>query len=226
VKYTFDLVREAKDAPARLRINPRKDWYANVEAIEAPDLHTVVFRLKRPQPSLLMMLASGYSPVYPAHVPPTEFRTRGVGTGPFRLKEWKKGEVIEFVRNPDYWVKGRPYLDGLKYIVIAERGTRTAALQAGRVDVAFPGETTKTAAEQLKAAVPKIVVSEVGANVNDNLIMNVKNRRRRCPVRGVGEERRALPPTMTRRGTVTGAAATLPGGGCRGGAAGAPPDDD
>src|SRR3989338_1446492 len=64
VKYTFDMVREAKEAQAKLRINPRKDWYANVDNIEAADPHTVVFHLKRPQPSLIMMLASGYSPVY------------------------------------------------------------------------------------------------------------------------------------------------------------------
>ena len=70
VKFTFDLLREAPDAPAKLRINPRKDWYTNVEAIEVPETHTVVFRLKRPQPSLLMMLASGYTPIYAAHVPP------------------------------------------------------------------------------------------------------------------------------------------------------------
>ena len=72
VKYTFDVVREASDAPAKFRLSPRKEWYANVDAIEAPDAHTVIFRLKRPQPSLLLMLAAGYSPVYPAHVsPPT-----------------------------------------------------------------------------------------------------------------------------------------------------------
>jgi peptide/nickel transport system substrate-binding protein len=69
VKFTFDLVREAPGAVGKLRLNPRKDWYANVEAIEAADPYTVVFRLKRPQPSILMMLASGQSPVYPAHVP-------------------------------------------------------------------------------------------------------------------------------------------------------------
>ena len=74
VKFTFDVVREAKDAPAKLRLNPRKEWYSNVDAIEAPDAHTVVFRLKRPQPSLLTMLASGYSPVLPAHVPLAEHR--------------------------------------------------------------------------------------------------------------------------------------------------------
>src|SRR5688572_16770716 len=95
VKYTFDLVREAKDAPAKLRLNPRKDWYANVENIEAADPYTVIFHLKRPQPSLLVMLASAYSPVYPAHVPAGEFRSRCVGTGPFKMKEWRKGEFIE-----------------------------------------------------------------------------------------------------------------------------------
>src|SRR5215510_3756338 len=73
VKYTFDMVREASDAPARLRINPRKDWYANIEAVETPDAYTAVFRLKKPQPSLLLMLASGYTPVYAAHVPPANY---------------------------------------------------------------------------------------------------------------------------------------------------------
>ncbi|HZV94780.1 MAG TPA: ABC transporter substrate-binding protein, partial [Candidatus Nitrosocosmicus sp.] len=106
VKYTFDMVREAPDATAKLRINPRKDWYANVEHIEAPDPYTVVFRLKRPQPSLLLMLASGYSPVYAAHVPAASYRTGCVGTGPFKVKEWRKGEFVEYVKNPDFFVKG------------------------------------------------------------------------------------------------------------------------
>src|SRR5678816_3529267 len=88
VKHTFDVAREAPDAPAKFRLSARKDWWANVEAIEAPEPHTVVFRLKRPQPSLLLMLASGYSPVYPAHVPLGELRQKCVGTGPFRFKEW------------------------------------------------------------------------------------------------------------------------------------------
>src|SRR5688500_10937940 len=157
VKFTFDMLREAPDAPAKLRINPRKDWYANVEAIEAADTHTVVFRLKKPQPSLIMMLASGYTPVYAAHVPPAAYRTGCMGTGPFKLKEWRKGEFIDFVKNPDYFIKGRPYLDTIRYVIIGERGTRVAALQAGKVDAAFPGDTTKVAAEQLKAAVPSLV---------------------------------------------------------------------
>jgi peptide/nickel transport system substrate-binding protein len=209
VKFTFDMLREAADAPAKLRINPRKDWYANVEAVETPDTHTAVFRLKKPQPSLLLMLASGYSPVYAAHVPPANYRTTCVGTGPFKLKEWRKGEFVEYVKNPDYFVKGRPYLDGLKYLVIAERGTRQAALQAGKLDVSFPGEISKTASEQLKKAVPQLVVTPASQNVSDNIIMNVKkppfdNQKVRLAV-SHGIDRRALIQAVHQGGAVVGA---------------------
>src|SRR5216117_1711137 len=209
VKFTFDLLRETPDASARLRINPRRDWYTNVEAVEAVDPQTVVFRLRRPQPSLLLMLASGYTPIYAAHVPPASYRTGCVGTGPFKLKEWRKGEYVEFVKNPDYFVKGRPYLAGLKYFVIVERSTRQAALQAGKLDVTFPGETTKTAAEQLKKAVPQLVVTPYSQNVSDNIIMNVKkppfdNLKVRLAV-SHGIDRRALIRAVHQGGAVIGA---------------------
>ncbi|MBI3458227.1 MAG: ABC transporter substrate-binding protein [Candidatus Rokubacteria bacterium] len=209
VKFTFDMVREAPEAQVKLRLNPRKDWYVNVEAIETPDPYTVVFRLKRPQPSLLMMLASGYSPVYAAHVPPASYRTGCVGTGPFKLKEWRKGEFVEYVKNPDYFVKGRPYLDGLKYVVIVERGTRIAALQAGQVDVSFPGEVPQVAAEQLKKAVPQLVITPSNENVNNNIIMNVKkppfdNVKVRLAV-SHAIDRRALTAAVHQGGAVIGA---------------------
>jgi peptide/nickel transport system substrate-binding protein len=172
VKYTFDMLRETPDAAGKLRINPRKDWYANVEAVEAAEPHTVVFRLKKPQPSLLLMLASGYTPIYAAHVPAASYRTGCVGTGPFKVKEWKKGEYVDYVKNPDYFVKGRPYLDGLRYIPIPDRSTKFAALQAGRLDVAFPGDGSKTIAEQVTKAEPRIKLTVTGQNVNDNLLLN------------------------------------------------------
>jgi len=172
VKHTFDVVREASDAKGRLRVNPRKLWYDNVQAIETPDESTLIFRLEQPQPSLLMMLASGYSPVYPAHVPVAQLRTQCVGTGPFRVKEYRPGEVLELAKNPDYFIAGRPYLDGIRYIVIKDRATRAAALQAGQVDIAFPGEITKAMAENIKQNVPQMVVIETSTNVNDNLLLN------------------------------------------------------
>jgi peptide/nickel transport system substrate-binding protein len=174
VKYTFDLVRGAPGVTAQLRLSPRREWYAQVQSIEAPDPTTVIFRLKRIQPSLLILLASGYSPIYPAHVPPAELRTRCMGTGPFKLKEYRPGELIELVRNPEYFIPGRPYLDGIRYIIIKERGTRVAALQAGQLDVTMPQEGSKTAAEQLKRAVPNMVVTVTSQNINDNILVNFK----------------------------------------------------
>ena len=174
VKYTFDAVREAPDAAGKLRTSPRKDWYANVEAIETPEPHTVIFRLKRPQPSLLLMLASGYSPVLPAHVPVAELRQRCVGTGPFRQKEYLRGQLLELERNPSYFVPDRPYLDGIRYTIIRERGTRLAALQAGRLDAFLPLEMTKAMADAAKASAPSLVITEVGQNGSDNVVLNHK----------------------------------------------------
>src|SRR5712664_4048942 len=210
VKYTFDVFREASEAPAKLRLSPRKDWYANVEAIEAPEPHTVVFRLKRPQPSLLLMLASGYSPVYPAHIPLAELRQRCVGTGPFRFKQYARGQVIELERNPDYFVPGRPYLDGIRYTIIGERGTRLAALQAGRLDAFVPLDVTKTMAESLKKSAPSLVITEVGQNGSDNVILNHKrppfdNPAVRRAV-NLALDRNAYVRSVRQNGAVTGAA--------------------
>lgn len=173
VKYTFDMVRSAPDAEAKLRVNPRKLWFENIEHIDAPDPYTVVFRLKRPQPSMLLMLASGYSPVYPAHVPVAELKTRCVGTGPYKLKDYRPGEYIEFVRNADYFIKGRPYLDGVKWVIIKDRSTQVAALQAGQLDVAGSG-WNKANAETAKQGKADLVVVENDTNVNDNVLVNFK----------------------------------------------------
>jgi peptide/nickel transport system substrate-binding protein len=197
VKYTFDVVREAKDAPAKLRVNARREWYLNVESIETPEPYTVIFRLKRPQPSLLTMLASGYSPIYPAHVPIASLRSTCVGTGPFRLKQYVRGQLIELERNPDYFVKDRPYLDGIRYPIITERGTRLAALEAGRLDTSIPTEMTKTMAEQVKKATPQIVIREMPNSGSDNLVINHK----RPPFDDV-RVRRAINMALDRRAWV------------------------
>ena len=173
VKYTFDMVRGAPDAEGKLKVNPRKLWYENVEAIEAPEPYTVVFRLKKPQPSLLLMLASGYSPVYPAHVPIAEFKNKCVGTGPYKLKDNRPGEFVEYVKNPDYFIKGRPYLDGIKWVIIKDRSTQIAAIQAGQLEVAGSG-WNKANAETAKKGKSQLVVVESDSNVNDNVLLNFK----------------------------------------------------
>src|ERR1700736_6053810 len=68
VKCTWDLL--ADKAKERLRVNFRKGWYANVESVTANGDDEAVFNLKRPQPAILSLLASGFTPIYPCHVPP------------------------------------------------------------------------------------------------------------------------------------------------------------
>src|SRR4030088_665887 len=63
VKCTWDLLMGT--ASDKLRVNPRKSWYRNVEAVTPNGDYEVSFRLKRPQPAMLSLLASGMSPVYP-----------------------------------------------------------------------------------------------------------------------------------------------------------------
>src|SRR5216684_2146243 len=109
VKCTWDLV--AGTTVEKLRVNPRKAWYRNLDAVTVNGDHEVTFHLKRQQPSFTALLASGWSPVYPCHVPPREMRLRPIGTGPFKFVEFKPNERVKVTRNPDYWKKDRPYLD-------------------------------------------------------------------------------------------------------------------
>jgi peptide/nickel transport system substrate-binding protein len=147
----------------------------------------------------LLLLASGYSPVYPAHVPLADLRQRCVGTGPFKLKEYVRGQVIELERNTDYFVPNRPYLDGIRYPIITERGTRLAALQAGQLDVSIPLEMTKLMAETAKKNTPSLVVTEIAQNGSDNVILNHK----RPPFDKVAI-RRAVSLALDRHGFVQG----------------------
>ena len=173
VKFTFDMVREAPEAPTKLRLNPRKDWYANIEAIEAADPYTVVFRLKRPQPSILMMLASGQSPVYPAHVPVAEQRNRCVGTGPVQVQGVAPGRVRRVREEPGLLREGPavPRRPQVRHHQRARHADRRAPGRAAR-RVRRRARSTKNIADQLKAAVPGMVITRVGSLTSPNLLVN------------------------------------------------------
>ena len=172
VKHTFDLVR---DLPAkRLKLNPRKLWYENVAEVRTAGDFEVVFVLKQPQPGLLNLLASAYALIYPAHVDPAELRTRAVGTGPFVLKEAAPDQKIVMARNPHYFVKGRPYLDGLEYTIIKSRPARQAALQAGQIDMSFPTDGSVSTRDTIRASNPKMTVIEIPQGLQDNVLINTR----------------------------------------------------
>src|SRR5215467_13652431 len=116
VKCTWDML--SGKTSDKLRLNPRKSWYRNLEEVTTNGDHEVTFRLKRPQPSFVALLASGWSAVYPCHVAPRDMRSHPIGTGPFKFIEFKPNEHIKVTRNPEYWKKDRPYLDGIEYKII------------------------------------------------------------------------------------------------------------
>ena len=107
--------------PDDFRKNPRAIWWHNLKEITVNGDREVTFVLNRPQPSLLSMFASGYSPVYPCHVSTKDMRTNPIGTGPFKFVERKRNETMNFVRNPDYWDKGKPYLNAIEWRIIPNR---------------------------------------------------------------------------------------------------------
>ncbi len=170
VKCTWDTVTGKVDG--KMRKNPHKTWWFNIKEITVNGPREVVFHLKEPQPSLLVMLAGGFSPVYPCHVTAAQMRTAPIGTGPFKFAEFKQNESIKLVRNPDYWKPGRPYLDGIEYTIIPNRSTAILAQQAGKFDLSLTGEIPPELVKEIQAAVPEMQCLVQPSNTQGNLLVN------------------------------------------------------
>jgi peptide/nickel transport system substrate-binding protein len=170
VKCTFDMVMGK--SPQKFRKNPRKSWYDQVADVTTKGDFEVAFNLKRPQPALLALLASGYTPIYPCHVTPAEMRTHPIGTGPFKFVEFKANESIKLVRNPDYWKEGLPHLDGIEFTIIPNRSTAILAFVAGKFDITFPTEVTIPLLKDMKTQAPNAVCVFEPTNVSTNIIVN------------------------------------------------------
>ncbi len=118
-------------------LNPHPEYYSGIAAVEAVDEYTVRFRLKRPVPYLLAVLAQADSVVVPVKPrmgkPLAEYP---VGTGPFVFREWRPGDRLVLERNPDYYEPGIPALDRVVFRFIPDDSARVLALRAGDVDAA------------------------------------------------------------------------------------------
>jgi peptide/nickel transport system substrate-binding protein len=158
--------------PDDFRKNPRAIWWHNLKEVTVNGDHEATFVLNRPQPSFLALFASGYTPVYPCHVSTKDMRTNPVGTGPFKFVELKRGESIKFVRNPDYWKQGKPYLDGIEWKVIENRSTRILAFVAGDFDMTFTTDVTIPLLKDMTTQAPKAICDLVPTYVSINLIIN------------------------------------------------------
>ena len=190
VKCTWDLLTGKSNE--KLRLNPRKSWYRNLEEVSVNGDHEVTFHLKRSQPSFIALLASGWSPVYPCHVSARDMRTNPIGTGPFKFVGFKPNESITVTRNPDYWKKGQPYLDGIEYTIIPSVSTRILGFIAGKFDT-ITGVTVPLL-KDVKSQAPDAICEVAPTNVPRTLLVNPA-----APPFDNADLRRAMALTLDRK---------------------------
>jgi peptide/nickel transport system substrate-binding protein len=141
----------------------RKESYRSVEVVEAPDPHTVRFRLKWPSSSFLISVASPFNWIYKADILAKDMRwyeTNVMGSGPFTFVQHVKGGQWIGKKNPHYWDKGKPYLDGYRALFVRDAAAQTAALRGERAHAQFRGITPGERDALIAALGPKITVQE------------------------------------------------------------------
>jgi ABC-type transport system substrate-binding protein len=132
-KYTFDTVM-SKDSELA------GNW-SYIKEAKIVDDFTFELDLKNPYPFLLEQLAQnsdmgiipdGYMATCGSNCDTTQ-----VGTGPFMVKEWVKGDHLTLVRNPNYWNPPQPYLDSVRYKVVPDPEVQVIQLKTGAADVLY-----------------------------------------------------------------------------------------
>jgi peptide/nickel transport system substrate-binding protein len=143
----FSNGREMKAADVKFALDravnpetkhPYRVQYEAVQDVIVKDDYTVTVSLKKVDATFLYTMARQGSVIYPREAVET-LKTAPIGTGPFTVQEWVRGDRIVLKKNPDYHVKGLPKLDRVVYRFIADPNAVQAALKAGDVDVSFFG---------------------------------------------------------------------------------------
>lgn len=130
----FSLKRAGSDA------SNWKRFFSGIETIETPDQRTVILTLKKTFTPLLNNLALFSSAILPQRAfeaAPDRFFEKPIGSGPFTVAAWNKGQGLSLKKNASYWQAGKPDLDGAELLVIPEGNSRVLKLQAGEIDVAL-----------------------------------------------------------------------------------------
>ena len=128
VKFSLERILDPKTAA------PYRMYYEGIESIQVVDAQTVKFKTKKYDSNFLFNLARGDAVIVPRDAV-DKLKSAPVGTGPFKLAEWRRGDSVVMVRNPDYYRKGIPYLDKVIFKFIPDPSAQLAALRAGDVDV-------------------------------------------------------------------------------------------
>jgi len=157
------------------KVHPRgRATFANVSSIDTPDKYTVILHLAKPAPYLLKALASTETPIVPKHIyegtdPASNPNGNApIGTGPFKFKEWSRGNYIVLVRNDDYWGKPDPKVDKLIIKFIPDAAARSIAFETGAVDFGYRTPVALSDVARLKQS-PKLKVDTKGASYSYNV---------------------------------------------------------
>jgi len=129
VKFTFE--RNASDKST----NKRKRVFTNIEAIQTPDDHTVIVKLKKASWIFLSYLAEFSSAIVSPKTADTN-ATQPVGTGPYRLTNWIKGDSVTLTRFEDHWSRDKLTFNTVKIRFVGDANARVNALLSGELDVA------------------------------------------------------------------------------------------
>ena len=128
VKYSIDRVLDPRTA------SPWRSWLDSIKEIKVVDPVTVQMELGAPYPLLGSFAGMRAAGIIPKGLAEKEnLKIRAIGTGPFKLVEYVPQDHVTYARNPDYWDKPLPYLDGMVFKVLTEENARIAALRAGQI---------------------------------------------------------------------------------------------
>lgn len=133
VRFSLDRIRNPQKGMAK---SPRKAELKPITNIDTPDDNTVKVTLSHPQGYFLPLLATVFFAIMPKHVVEAngnDMRKIIVGSGAFKFKNYSSGVSWELVKNSDYFVKDRPYLDGVKGYIIKDPFARFAALRTKNI---------------------------------------------------------------------------------------------
>ena len=150
-----------------------------VASVEAVDPNTVEFRLKFAAAPFLPSIASAWCRVAAKHVlakyGDLNAPEAQIGTGPFKFKKYERGSVIEWEKNPSYFVPGLPYLDGVKQYILVGGPTQLAAAKASKIMLwdAWP-PMRKTQADELGRARTDVDIYQAPINTVFFIYLNAK----------------------------------------------------
>jgi peptide/nickel transport system substrate-binding protein len=157
----------------------RESYYVMVDKVEAPDPATVVFRLKFATTAFLPALADPFTWIYEKAIldkDPHWYEKNVMGSGPFKFAGYEVGQSIKGVRNPDYYHKGLPYLDGFTAIYAPKQAVRVEAIRGDRAAGEFRG-LPPSARDELKQELgDQIVMQESDWNCGNVITPNHKKK--------------------------------------------------